>query len=371
MDSFGLGGAQEVVLNIIKFINKDLFSIEVGGLHGRGAYFKKIAQLGIPVYSFSPNKLIPVYIPNLIYHLIKNKYDLVHCHLIGSNLIAKPLSTLCKIPAIVNHDHCNDIYRYKQKYRLIADKLMNKFSSHIIAVSTSTKDFLVKYEKIPQDKISVILNGIDTERFFPQPEKKIEARKKWDLPEDKIIIAGVGRLYYQKNFHLFLHIAGEVLKINKNVHFVIAGDGPDMNDLKRLAEVLGISKYISFLGYVDDITTLYPAVDIFLLTSRFEGTPMTVLEAMACKIPVLAPAIDGITEIICDKKSGMLAKPEDENDFVKRLLELINNSELRESLALESYKVVRENFSGSAFIKEVERVYFKVLKIHSYIKPKL
>ncbi len=361
VDSFGLGGAQEVIMNLLKFRDKTTFHCEVAALHGIGPYFEKIKKLEVPTYSLSPNKFLPLYIPNLIRLMKGGKFDVCHCHLIASNIIAKPLAALSGVPVRINHDHCNDQYRYKERLRLFADKITNKFSTHIIAVCSSTKDFLIKHEHIAPEKINIVINGVDAERFYPQPEKRQNALEKWNLPDSKIIIAGVGRLRYQKNFHLFLKVAAQVLKQTKNVHFVIAGDGPDEHDLKQLARKLHISHHVSFLGFVDDVTTLYPGVDVFLLTSRFEGTPMTVLEAMACKIPIVAPAIDGIAEMLEDNNTAFLFPHSNNGQIVTKLLTLIQNPQLAKDVAENAWKKVQSQYSATSMTKQVESIYLRYL----------
>lgn len=361
IDSFGMGGAQEVTLNLLKHTDHNLFEPEVACLYGKGTYWEKYKRLGIPVHSLSPFKFIPLYIPALFFKCLGRKYDIVHTHLIASNLIAKPIAALTLIPLRFNHDHSNDYYRYKQKIRLWGDMLMNKLSSHIIAVSSSTRDFLLKWENIPENKITVVINGVDIERFYPQGEKRNHAIEKWGLPRNKIIIGGVGRLHFSKNYRLFLNIAANILLKRNDVHFAIAGNGPDENDLKRLASKLGISSHVSFLGYIRDMTEFYPVMDIFLLTSRYEGTPMTVLEAMACRIPVIAPALDGIIEVLKDGKSAMLCKEGNDKEFIEKLSLLINQPELSATLATKAYEDVQKNFSAGRMARDVEQIYLRHL----------
>lgn len=362
LDSLGVGGAQEVVLNLVKFTDRSIFHQEVACLYGKGEYWDKFKSLGVRVHSLSPFKFIPLYIPKLFYLCLHQRYDIVHTHLIASNLIAKPIAALTFVPLRFNHDHSNDYYRYKQKIRLWSDSFMNILSHHIIAVSSSTKKFLLKWEHIPMKKVSVVINGVDTNRFHPQPGKRDHAIKKWGLPRDKIIIGGVGRLHFSKNYHLFLKIAANIINKQKNVHFVIAGNGPDEKELKQFSSKLGISSKVSFLGYIRDLTDFYPAIDIFLLTSRYEGTPMTVLEAMACHIPIIAPAIDGIMEVLKNGESAMLCSSGDERQFVEKLSFMIENPDRNRLLAKKALHDVRSNFSAERMARQVEQIYLCYLK---------
>ena len=117
---------------------------------------------------------------------------------------------------------------------LLLDRLANLLTDHIVAVSASTRDFLIQQEGVPAEKITVIYNGVDLERFQPAPDAATRAtwRHTWGLPADTPVVAGVGRLRRQKNFPLFLRVAREVLRDIPQVRFVIAGEGPERRTWK-------------------------------------------------------------------------------------------------------------------------------------------
>ena len=168
IDHLGSGGAQETLLSLIRYLDRRRFHLEVATLHGQGHYWHIFRQLAVPVYSLSPHKYIPLYLPRLLHLLQTGKFDLIHCHLTASNLIAKPLAAILGVPLIFNYDH-NDMYRTQQKTRLRLDRLANLLTDHIIAVSASTRDFLIQQEGVPADKITIIYNGVDLERFQAGP----------------------------------------------------------------------------------------------------------------------------------------------------------------------------------------------------------
>ncbi len=149
-------------------------------MHGFGVYWELLQQEGVPLHSLSPHKLVPVYLSNLISLLHRGRFDLAHCHLIAANLIAKPLAYLCGVPVLFNHDQCNDVFRYRNKGRLWLDRLTNRFTDQIIAVSQSTRNFLLDWEKIPPQKVALIYNAVDLERFFPgSQEQRLECRRQF------------------------------------------------------------------------------------------------------------------------------------------------------------------------------------------------
>jgi glycosyltransferase involved in cell wall biosynthesis len=363
IDHLGGGGAQEALLSLLKYGDRRRFQLEAATLHGRGHYWDRYRSLGVPVYSLSPHKAVPLYIPRLLSLLRREHYDLVHCHLIASNLIAKPLAVLAGTPVRFNHDQTNDIYRQRQKLRQWADRVANAITQHVIAVSTSTRNFLVEVEKVPARKVSVVYNAVDLDHFSPcrDPERRAFLRKKWGLPLDAPVVAGIGRLRSQKNFPLFLTVASEVLRKTPGAHFVMAGDGPDEAVLKNLARDLGVAERVHFLGYVKDIREVYPAVDVFCLTSHFEGTPLTVLEAMAMGVPVVASRVDGTEEVLEDGLDGFLVAPGHRDLFAERVGRLLQDRTLASGMREEAWKKVRTRFSAEEMVHQVEGLYSRYL----------
>lgn len=352
IDSFDLGGAQEALVNLVACADREKFAPEVATMHGRGVYWERFRALGVPVHSLSPHKFVPLYVWNLFRLLLTGEFDIVHCHLIAANLVAKPLAALLGVPVRFNHDQANDEYRYRDKVRLALDKFANRFSTHICAVSTSIVEFLVKHEAVPRKKISLVHNAIDLRRFTPAPERRAELRREWQLPPDAPVIAGIGRLNYQKNFALFL----EVARSHPNAVFVIAGTGPEERTLHESA-----GANVRFLGFVADTARLYDAVDFLLMPSRFEGLPMTLLEAMAMRVPVVASRLDGIAEIIEDGVDGMLATPNAKDEFAAHLRTLLEDPKRAADLAELAFQKVTRDFSADRMTRAVEALYTRYL----------
>ena len=332
-------------MNLVACADREKFAPEVAAMHGRGVYWEKFRALGVPVHSLSPHKFFPLYAWHLFRLLLTGEFDIVHCHLIASNLVAKPLAALLGVPVRFNHDQANDEYRYRNKVRLTLDAFTNRFSTHICAVSASIVEFLVKHERVPREKISLVHNAIDLRRFTPAPERRAELRRELQLPLDAPVIAGIGRLNYQKHFLLFLEIARSF----PDAIFIIAGTGPEERALRESA-----GANVRFLGFVADTARLYDAVDFLLMPSRFEGLPMALLEAMAMRVPIVASRLDGIAEIIVDGMDGMLAKPDAKDEFVAHLRTLFDDPKHAADLAERAFQKVTTHFSAERMTREVE-----------------
>jgi glycosyltransferase involved in cell wall biosynthesis len=284
--------------------------------------------------------------------LRRRRFDVAHFHLFGANWIGKPLAALCGVRVRVNHDQCNDRYRTDRAWRLALDRATNLLSSHIFAVSASTRDCLTGREKIPASKITLLPNAVDTGRFRPVEESARDAaRAELGLPGAGMVVAGIGRLHPQKNWPLFLRLAARFPEAT----FLIAGTGPEEERLRALA-----SANVRFAGFRDTRTVL-AAADVFVLTSDYEGTPMTLLEAMACGVPSVVSAVDGCVEIVRDEQGGLLARPGDDGDFAAKLKKFLTDPELRVRQGQTGRERVVEEYDARAQAAVVEDTYLRLL----------
>lgn len=362
IDSLDLGGAQVVLENLVRHGNHDRFEFEAAAMHGRGVYWDRLAALGVPLHSLSFHHKVPLYVPRLAWLCLTRRYDVVHTHLLAANVIAKPVATFCGVRVRINHDHCNDKLTDPRWWALGADRVTNRLSTHVIAVSESTRAFVVEQEGVPASRATTVHNGIDLEKFRPRPEQRAAAREKWNLPADSFLVAGIGRLTYQKNFALFLDIAAAIVRDHPRAVFVLVGTGEDEPALRAQAETLGLGDRLRFLGYVADMPALWPALDCLLLTSRYEGLPITILEAMACGASIVASNLDGMREILRDGHNADLVPPGAPGPYVERLSLLLSQPEIARRHTAAALATVRAGYSAEAMARAVESIYLRYLE---------
>jgi glycosyltransferase involved in cell wall biosynthesis len=361
IDSLDLGGAQVVLLNLLKYADRARYRPEVACIHGHGVFWSVLRATGVPVWSLSFHHYFPSYVPGLLALMLARRYDVVHCHLLASNVIAKPLAALCGVPVRINHDHCNDKLTDPRRWALPADTWTNRFATHVIAVSESARAFVETHEGVPAARTSTIHNGIDCTQFQPQPEERAAARARWGLPPEAFVVAGIGRLTHQKNFALFLEVAAAVRKDHPDTHFVIAGTGEDEAALRAHAAALGLNGHVHFLGYVGEMAALYPALDLLLLTSRYEGLPITILEAMATGTPIIAPKLDGIAEVLEDGTEAALAPVGEAPAFIERVNAALAQPASARVRAGRALAKVRAQYSAERMARDVEAIYERYL----------
>ena len=329
-------------------------------MHGHGVFWDRLSALGVPLHSLSFHHKVPLYVPRLAWLCLTRRYDVVHTHLLAANVIAKPVAACCGVHVRINHDHCNDKLTDPRRWALRADTMTNRLSTHVIAVSESTRTFVVEREGVSAERATTVHNGIDTEKYQPRPANRTDARKAFGIPDDAFVVAGIGRLTFQKNFALFLEIAAAVIKTHPTALFIIAGTGEDDAALRAQAGPLG--DRVRFLGFVADTALLYPAADMLLLTSRYEGLPITVLEAMACGVPIVASDLDGMREVLRDGDTAALVPAGDAAAFVAHVEQLMTNRPLASRIAENALTLVRAQYSARAMARAVESIYLKYLE---------
>jgi len=334
--------------------------------------------LGVPVHSLFPYELETFkYFGCLEAHMLirlylfltRNRYDITHSHLLWSIMMATPMVAACRVPVRLNHEQVYDVGRHVYGKEVILGirrrrRLSNSLCHHIIAGSNSIQKFACEVEKVPPQKVSLIYNAVDLERLNPvrAAGERQKWRRIWGIPEDSLVVGGIGRLDPQKNFPMFLEVAAEVSVRFPEAMFVIAGDGKDREALEDLARKLGIDQKVLFLGFVKELRELYLVMDLLLFPSLFEGTPLTIFGALAMGLPVVASGVDGIAETLKNERDALLVPPEDKELFVQQVCRLLKDRELAQQLAKSGQETVRRYYSAEVMVGQVEALYLNLLE---------
>lgn len=357
IDHLGSGGAQTALLNLLKYRDQTAFSHMIAVMHGRGAVAEEFETLGVKVMSLSPAKWPPAYMISLPRLLQTESFDIVHTHLFGANWLARPLARLAGCRTIFTHDQCNDAMRDNPLFLLI-DQRTNSLADRILAVSRSTVRFLETQEHLSAQQVEYFPNGVDLEAFpLVRMAARSDARRKWGLPVQGIVIGGVGRLVPQKDFSTFLQTAALLAKKYPDVHFAIFGDGPQRSELRKLTSALGLEGRVSFLGYVRERTDIYAAIDVLFLTSRYEGTPMVLLEAMSSGVGIAATAVDGTAEILSDGVSARLFPVGSPGEAARALECFLQDVPGRVALADRARQCVMSHYNAKNLMRRLESFY--------------
>lgn len=254
-----------------------------------------------------------------------------------------------------------DVNSFKKTIYRLADCYSSKFVSHFIAVSNDLKKRLILKRKIPMEKISVIYNGVELDKYNPAQKDSSGLRRSIGIEDDCVVVGSIGRLVYQKGFQYFVEAAKQLYSKNNKIRFVIVGDGPEKKNLKKMVKVSGISKVFMFTGQRFDIPQLLAMYDIFVLPSVLEGLPRVVIEAMAMEKPIVATDINGVREQLIHDRTGLIVPPRDPEALAEAIIHLINDKKKANNLGRKARKSAKERFDLKQTVSNIERLYENVL----------
>ena len=216
--------------------------------------------------------------------------------------------------------------------------------------------------RIPSRKIIIIHNGIELKKNNELPDKN-EIKMAFNVPNDTFLIGTAGRLVKEKGMDVFIEGAAHFLRYNSNTLFLIAGDGPLLSELEMQVKQLGIDHKVLFLGFVDRIYDYLSALDIFVLSSRTEGLPIILLEAMNAGCAIVCSKVGGVTEVIQDKKDAILIEPDNPVALSDGLSSFYNSELFRNEVAIKANTKVRELFSSQKMAAEYISLYDNAFKL--------
>jgi glycosyltransferase involved in cell wall biosynthesis len=247
--------------------------------------------------------------------------------------------------------------------RIFEEKMLER-ANKIIAVSHFTKRELLEYYKVPEEKIRVIHNGVDVNKFKPAQDKR-KVKEELGFNPDDLTILSVGRLYARKGLFTLIESMPAIVKRFKNAKFIISGKGQsdEMRKLLAHAEKIGVKGSIIFTGYYPDkkLPKLYQAADVFAFSTFYEHHPFAVLEALSTGLPVVTTSVGGIPETIENGKNGFLVEPFNPKQFADRILYLLEHPAEAAEMGLLARQTILERFDWRIVVKDVLKVYDEAL----------
>lgn len=247
--------------------------------------------------------------------------------------------------------------------RLFEERMLER-SNKIIAVSDFTRRELLQYYPVKADKIRVIHNGVDTDKFKPALDKR-KAKAELGLSTADKAVLSVGRLYARKGLFTFIESAALVARKFGNVKFIIAGKGlsNEMAKLVNYAVKLGVKENLVFTGYFPDkkLPRLYQAADIFAFSTFYENLPFAVLEALSTGLPVVTTRVGGIPEMIESGRNGFLVEPFNSCELAEKILFYLEHPAEAAEMALSARRIIEERFDWRLIVKKVLDVYAEAL----------
>jgi glycosyltransferase involved in cell wall biosynthesis len=239
------------------------------------------------------------------------------------------------------------------------DRIILRFYDEVVCVSEDLRDVCLKHG-VRSDRCHLIRNAIDTEAFSRKMSVR-EAKQQLGAPEGSTLIGGVGRLMDEKGFDILIEAVRGLVREGADLHLWIAGEGPERRKLEALGGASSLGARLRLLGNVSDPRLLFSAMDIFALSSRREGLPNVLLEAMAMGVPVVATAVAGVPLLVEDGTTGLLVDPDSPQELTRALGRLVEDPERAHTMARQARIRIEEDFSFRDRMTKVARVYDRLL----------
>jgi glycosyltransferase involved in cell wall biosynthesis len=301
----------------------------------------------------------------LYWMIRRERPDIVHTHTAKAGFLGRLAARLAKVPVIIHTYHGHILHGYYGPLKTNLLRRMEKTLAHItdciIAVSAEVKRELVTYGVSSSERIVVIPLGLELEPFLNCAARRGELRRELGIDDGAPLVGIVGRIVPIKNHRLFLDASLMAANQNPQVRFVIVGDGPIRAEMQRYAYELGMADRVIFVGWRRDLQRIYADLDVLVLSSINEGTPVSAIEAMAAGCPVAATRVGGLPDLITEGETGLLVPSEDAKALATAIDSLLKNPRARRQMGQIARGIVKERFAAQRLISDMERLYQELL----------
>jgi glycosyltransferase involved in cell wall biosynthesis len=352
--SLSPGGTERLVIELCRRLANDVDTV-VGCLDEPGEWAAEVARLNIPVISLARR---PGFHPSLSVRLgdvLKaQRINVIHCHHYSPFVYGLLAAVMHPSVRVVFTEHGRLHGTGISRKRRLVNPVLSRWPSKICAVSAALKQDMVA-EGFPERSIEVVYNGIELGRR-PQPAERAAARSALQLPGDAFVIGSVGRLDPVKNLGALLEALALLHPSCPAARTVVVGDGPEQQALIDRARALGVADLTQFTGHRSDVRVLMAAFDVYVNCSTYEGVSLTILEAMATALPVVAARVGGNPEVVVDHETGLLvdARP---RALASALAALASNPAQRHAMGDAGRWRVKRHFTIERMVSDYAAAY--------------
>ncbi len=384
INRFNIGGPTYNATFLTRYLGDEYETMLVGGLpeEGEADSLYILEKYGVKPILIEEIKREPNFSSDRkaykkIRQLIQDfKPDIVHTHAAKAGALGRRAASAENVPIIIHtfHGHVFHSYFGKVKTRIFKEieKRLAKRSTGIIAISPQQKEELTKIHKVVKPKkVRVIPLGFDLKPFKEGRSRyRDEVREELGLKSNEVAVAIVGRLAPIKDHDFFLDVVELIKdKVEKKVKFFVVGDGSEKDHiLDRLNTINKGGEIVRLMSWVKDVARFNAGMDVVCLTSKNEGTPVSLIEAQAANIPVISTDVGGVKDIIRNLDTGIIVKDRCTELYAKELLDLINDEKKRAKLSQNGWNHVEEKFHYTTLVPNMDTYYKELLRKKGIIK---
>ena len=355
--SLGRGGAEMLLPETLKSHNKEQFEFHyLYFLPWKNQLVEAIEKAGGKVTCFPANNNIQLLLryPKIVRYCKEHQIQLIHAHLPWAGFVSRLVHLITRIPLFYSEHNLQERYHFITK---LLNKLSFNWQTLGIGVSEDVTQS-IKKNISPSITVKTILNGVNTTTFQRKnSQERAEIREQFGIPNDAIVVGTVAVFRFQKRLDLWLEIIAEAINQNPKIYGLIIGAGPLEPMLKEKHTALGLEGKVFFAGLQTNVKPYYEAMDIFMMSSSFEGLPIALLEAMSMSCAIVSTDAGGIKEVLRPDKDGFVVSVDDWKLLPKLILAFAEDEQkLKEYQSLARQRVV-DSFSIEVMVNSLEKLY--------------
>jgi glycosyltransferase involved in cell wall biosynthesis len=331
------------------------YDVSLVSLRRKDLSEETLDSYGVDITYLHKSKFDPATLPALLKVIDRKQIDILHLHGYGATTFGRLAAGMRKIPAIL-HEHAN--LTDTPWFQKIADACLEPLTDIAIAVSKSTADFVIKARQLPPDKVKIVYLGVPLEEFSrARSEDEVRAaRQELGVAPDEVLVGTVTRLHESKGNSYLVEAAQAVLRERPRAKFLLVGEGPLREPLEAQARALGLGDRFVFAGFARDVARVVSAFDMSVFPSLWEGTPLTVFEALAMGRAIVATDADGLVDVLTHDVDALIVPKRDPAALASAIVRLIDEPATRARLGAGA-RVTGQQYDIAAFVRKMERLY--------------
>jgi glycosyltransferase involved in cell wall biosynthesis len=348
-------GVKRLFAWMIPRFDASRFNVSLVSLRKRDLSEETLDSLGIDITYLHKSKFDPATLPALLKVIDRKQIDILHMHGYGATTFGRLAAGLRHIPTIV-HEHAN--LTDTPWFQKLADRALAPLTDVGIAVSSSTAGFLIRARKVPAERVRVVYLGVPLEEFSRTrtTDEWLSARAELGLAPGEFAVGTVTRLHDSKGNSYLVDAARLVLNDKPNVRFYVVGEGPLRESLEAQAGSLGLGDRFVFHGFARDVARVVSAFDLSVFPSLWEGTPLTVFEALAMGKPIVATDADGLLDVLTHDRDARIVPRRDPAALAREIIWMMDHPGDRRRLGDEA-RVTGRLYDIAAFVRKMEQLY--------------
>jgi len=293
----------------------------------------------------------------------RRRYDVVHCHSSKAGILGRAAAFFTGCRWVVYTPHCFSFTagfgRFVGRFYQFLEFAAGRITDRLVAVSPHEHDLAIHSGASLPHQVRTILNGLEDEQLAPRAPSAA-LRRELELPESVHVVGSIGRLGRQKGYDVFLRAARMIRDRRKDVHFLLVGKGPYERELRVLASSLRLDDCFHFAGERNDVPDLLALIDVFVMTSRWEAMPYSLLEAMGAGRAIVLTRIAGLEKVVENGQAGVIIPPEDPEAACREVTALLDDAVRRSALGAAARDIAARNFRLGDSIRQIEQLYSEV-----------